>query len=106
MLGRGVGLPRAQMKVTHSSTQERVAMLVTPCIWWWGGAGWDHMAPEGSPEGWWTASPVVAGALSPVPFISRCLGLPPHMVPRRSVELLPLLETACLLQKCQREVGG
>lgn len=45
------------------------------------GAGWDHMAPEGNP------------AAGPVPFISKCRGLLPHMVPRRSVEL-PLLEAA------------
>lgn len=57
--------------------------------------GWDHMAQEENPRKINSAASwVVAGAAAgPVSFISRCLGLCPHMVSRR-FQGLPLSEAA------------
>lgn len=71
-------------------------MLQKPCVYCRaGGVGWDHMALEENPRKIDSAASwVVAGAAAgPVSFMSRCLGLRPHMVSRR-FQGLPLREAA------------
>lgn len=69
-----------------SSSQDDLCVLWKPCVCCGaGGVGWNHMALEEKPgKSDEAASWVVAGAAAgPASFISRCLGLRPHMVSRR-----------------------